>query len=173
MKCKACGHEYADNLKNCPHCGCAKDASCPRCGTVMPARRKECPGCGLAITPQNARPARQPRRRTPARPKLQPRQILVRSVAALLLAGLLAGEGYLVAGFYRQQAYRHTMELWNCGGTVEANRRTPELPDSLFDNLMADEEAGDTIFTDNEPAEKATTGTDNVSQPEEVEALFD
>ncbi|WP_104403998.1 hypothetical protein [Prevotella sp. MGM2] len=60
MKCKACGHEYADNLKNCPHCGCAKDASCPpyvscpRCGTVMPARRKECPGCGLAITPQNA-----------------------------------------------------------------------------------------------------------------------
>ena len=122
-------------------------------------------------------------RRTPARPRLQPRQILVRSVAALLLAGLLAGEGYLVAGFYRQQAYRHTMELWNCGGTVEANRRTPdpvyretetpELPDSLFDNLMADEEAGDTIFTDNEPAEKATTGTDNVSQPEEVEALFD
>ncbi|GAY30093.1 hypothetical protein, partial [Prevotella sp. MGM2] len=116
-------------------------------------------------------------------PRLQPRQILVRSVAALLLAGLLAGEGYLVAGFYRQQAYRHTMELWNCGGTVEANRRTPdpvyretetpELPDSLFDNLMADEEAGDTIFTDNEPAEKATTGTDNVSQPEEVEALFD
>lgn len=189
MKCKACGHEYADNLKNCPHCGCAKDASCPpyvscpRCGTVMPARRKECPGCGLAITPQNARPARQPRHRTPTRPRLQPRQILVHSVAALLLAGLLAGEGYLVAGFYRQQAYRHTMELWNCGGTVEANRRTPdpvyretetpELPDSLFDNLIDDEEAGDTIFTDNEPAEKATTGTDNVSQPEEVEALFD
>ena len=38
----------------------------------------------------------------------------------------LTGETFLVKSIYANVTYRECLDLWNCGGSVAANKRTPD-----------------------------------------------
>jgi transcription elongation factor Elf1 len=52
MVCRACGKEFADEFKFCPHCGDEKIANCPECGKESSIDFSYCPYCGEAFAPE-------------------------------------------------------------------------------------------------------------------------
>lgn len=127
--CKVCGTRYPATERRCPHCGCRTGAAvpaylkCRRCGTVMPSARKRCPGCGDTISPATATAI--PLSDVPQKP----RRNSTWWKWALAIAGviiLLTGEALLVRTIYANITCRESLRMWDCGGSVEANRRNPD-----------------------------------------------
>lgn len=68
----------------------------------------------------------------------------------LLVAAVATAEYFAVAAVYGNMAYNEVMRLWDCGGSIEANRRTPDpiyhepvlpdVPDTLFDDFPEEED---------------------------------
>ena len=52
MVCRACGKEFADEFKFCPHCGDEKIANCPKCGKESSIEFSFCPYCGEVFAPE-------------------------------------------------------------------------------------------------------------------------
>lgn len=184
-KCKVCGQVYPESQPNCPRCGCPQGATvpaylrCKRCGTVLSSRHRTCPHCGQAISPQTATvvllrdvpaspsapSAARPARRTPrpAASQSRGRQWLRWSggVAAALV--VLVAEGFLVKTIYANITYRECLDLWNCGGSVAANRRAP---DPVYEDTV--EETLSDSLADVSRAQ-ATDSIDRASAAEEIE----
>ena len=109
------------------------------------------------------------------RPRGLRRRLLVWGGLLLLLVFLLAGEGLLVSVLSERAAYRHTLELWQSGGSAESNLRepdpvykepeVPEVPEELFENLAADS----TGTKEEPPAEQAP---ESEPGPENVDDYF-
>lgn len=147
--CKVCGEHYPAKQRKCPKCGCPKGGNkpaylrCKRCGIVFTSRREKCPGCGQRITPQTAAGVLLP----PGEAARRRRTIVHWCIAVVVLLLILITEGFLVKSIYANIAYRESLQLWNCGGSVEANRRAPdpiyeepvapEASDSLTDSAAA------------------------------------
>lgn len=148
--CKVCGRIYSADQKSCPRCGCLQGATipaylrCKRCGTVLPSSQRNCPKCGQPISPQtagvvlfrdlagkpsaaaSATPLNQGKPKRPSTP-ISKRQRIWRWIGGIAAALLvLVGETFLVKTIYANVTYRECLELWNCGGSVAANRRAPD-----------------------------------------------
>ncbi len=146
--CKVCGTTYPGNRKRCPKCGCPNGDSvpaylrCKRCGTVMTSRKKTCPGCGQPISPATATVVLLP----PDAEKTTRRRIVIWCTVTLTVLIICIGEFFIVKQLYAGYAYRHSLELWNTPGSIDANRKTPDpvyneptvtdVPDSLIDTLI-------------------------------------
>ena len=76
----------------------------------------------------------------------------------------LVAEGLVTSAIFYNISYLETMNLWNCGGSVEANRRAPdptytpppmpqEVSDSVFDEMTADTLAADSAQVQEEYVE--------------------
>ena len=76
----------------------------------------------------------------------------------------LVVEGLITSAIFYNISYRETLTLWNCGGSVEANRRAPdptytpppmpeEVSDSVFDEMTADTLAADSSYVNEEYTE--------------------
>lgn len=159
--CKVCGEQYPAYLKKCPRCGTARNSKvpawlcCSRCGAFMSSRRRTCPDCGQVISPRTATVAFLPKRK----PGQRWRTAAIWGGAVVVAAGLLAVEGFLVEKAYAHDAYQRAMELWDCGGSIEANRREPDpiyeqeveeprvaqTTDSLFDSLVREAHIADSL----------------------------
>jgi len=156
--CKVCSHHYPADVRKCPKCGCPQGGNkpaylrCKRCGTVFSSRRQTCPSCGIHVSPQTAAGILLP----PGEAERHRRAIVRWSVAAVALLLLLIIEGFVVKNVYANLAYRESLHLWNCGGSIEANRRapdpvyeevvTPSVIDSLFQEV-ANAPSTDTLHT--------------------------
>lgn len=142
--CRVCGTHYPGRKAKCPRCGCPRGGTvpaylrCTRCDTVLSSRHKTCPGCGQTISPSTARVAFLP----PRRPGSGRRAAIAWTVGIVAAVAVLAAEAFIVEGIYANRAYNRALDLWDCGGSIEANRRepdpvyeqpaAPEVPDSLF-----------------------------------------
>lgn len=99
------------------------------------------------------------------------KRLLRTSLYVLLVACLATGEYFAVAAAYGNMAYRETLDLWNCGGSIEANRRepdptyvepvVPDVPDSLFDEFP---ESEDIIDMDSGNEDNGATANDTLDQ---------
>lgn len=65
-----------------------------------------------------------PKRATQLAGKRRKKLLWAASIAAVAL--LLTGETFLVKSIYANVTYRECLDLWNCGGSVAANKRTPD-----------------------------------------------
>lgn len=76
----------------------------------------------------------------------------------------LVVEGLVTSAIFYNISYRETLNLWDCGGSVEANRRAPdptytpppepeEVTDSIFDEMTSDSLSTDTTMTEEEYTE--------------------
>ena len=127
---------------------------CKRCGTVLPSSLRNCPQCGQGISPKTASvvlfrelangQGGQTGGRTPsdatnsqkatksnapkraAQPADKRRKTLLWAASITAVALLLTGETFLVKSIYANVTYRECLDLWNCGGSVAANKRTPD-----------------------------------------------
>lgn len=107
----------------------------------------------------------------PPKSRAQRRRRIVRTfLCVVLVAVVAAGEYFAVYMAYENMERRKALRLWDCGGSIEANRREPDpvyvepvmpdVPDSLFEELpeQADIEdfsadADDTEIEEAEPEE--------------------
>lgn len=61
-----------------------------------------------------------------AQPAGKRRKTLLWAASIAAVALLLTGETFLVKSIYANVTYRECLDLWNCGGSVAANKRTPD-----------------------------------------------
>ena len=61
-----------------------------------------------------------------AQPADKRRKTLLWAASIAAVALLLTGETFLVKSIYANVTYRECLDLWNCGGLVAANKRTPD-----------------------------------------------
>ena len=149
LRCKHCGETFTSSHQFCP--GCKSPVSPRTADAVLLSQvpktrvvRSEVIARETAAVRQADERAKPTPPRTPqSRKKLRRRWALAIVVALLLLVG----ETFLVKAVYANITYRESLKLWNCGGSVEANQRTPDpvrvtpSTDLIIDSLAREDAA--------------------------------
>lgn len=96
---------------------------------------------------------RKPGSRKPKNDPQRRKRMLRTLLFTLLVAAIGTGEYFAVYAAYENMARRKALQLWDCGGSIEANRREPDptyvepvlpdVPDSLFDDFPEDDDIVD------------------------------
>lgn len=139
LRCKHCGTVLPSSLRNCPNCG---QGISPRTAGVVLFRELTGGQNGQAEggipngagnrqgAARNTRPkgnaAESKKSKRATRPSSRGRRALLWTGSVAAAALLLTGEAFLVKGIYANSTYRECLDLWNCGGSVTANKRTPD-----------------------------------------------
>lgn len=117
------------SLRNCPQCGqciSPKTASVVLFRELANGQGGQTEGrtpSGAANSPKTTK-SNAPKRAAQLPGKRRKTLLWAASIAAVAL--LLTGETFLVKSIYANVTYRECLDLWNCGGSVAANKRTPD-----------------------------------------------
>ena len=135
LRCRQCGAVFASSCTICPSCRqivSPQTASVVLLADVPPALRPAAPHPAPATQrlAQPSVPAPATRRATPASSSNRPatdrrHRWIIGSIIAAAFALTVVAESLIVRKVSAAGVYADCMTLWNCGGPISDNRRTP------------------------------------------------